>query len=236
MKSLAALLICAVTLTLAGARFASSGPAATGSASPLVYLPYIAGDRCGPRLDTFDGPLTDWFVGQDGSLSAEIVNGEYRLRIDDPGTVWLVPGPLCGRAAYRAAVDARWAGDPGNFIGLQLDIDDATQSAYLFVINTDHGVWLVFESRPGSLQTVIPPTADAAIRSGDATNRLAAERTATALHLSINDIPVGQLAVAAPAAPVVTGVVAAAYTTQSTADARFDNFLWSAAPATNSTP
>jgi hypothetical protein len=224
MKPRAFLFLGLVGLALALAS-ATAPPAVPDELSPASHLPYIASATCGPLLESFDNPASGWFVGQDGSLLAEIAGGEYRLRIGDPGTVWFIPSPFCPRVAYRAAVDVRWAGASGNFIGLMLDLDDAEHS-YLFVINTDSRVWLVFAARPGALEAVIPPTAADAIRPGGETNRLAVERAGDALHLSINGTAVGQLLAPLPAAPVAAGVVAAAYTTQSTAEARFDNFQW----------
>lgn len=192
----------------------------------IIYFPHVAGELCGPFLDPFDGPSTAWFTGQSAGLRAELVGGEYRLLIDGPGTVGFIDAPTCKRVSYRAAVDVRWAGPTGNFYGLVFDINDALGRSYLFAANTDARVWLVFEVRDDSLDTVIAPTAHDAIRPGGEVNRLAAERAGGAIILSINGTPVGELPDGLSAVPVLAGIAAASYTTQSTADARFDNFLY----------
>jgi hypothetical protein len=136
-----------------------------------------------------------------------------------------MPGPDCARTHYRAAVTARWTGPPGNFIGLLFGIDDTRQRAYLFAVNTDSRVWLLFEAGPDALVTLIPPTAADAVRPGGGANRLTAERRGNTIALSVNDVVVGHVPDPAPAAPVLSGVAAAAYTTQAAVDARFDDFL-----------
>lgn len=219
-----------LTLTLAAvalATFNQPGPTAAGSSqSHAVYFPHVANDPCGPIFETFDGGATDWFIGQIGDLRAEIIGGEYRLHFTTPGAVWLMPGPVCPRSEYIAAVDAHWGGVTGNFIGLLFAIDDARQRAYLFAVNTDTREWMVFDVRPNDLRTVIAPTRDDAVRPGLEVNRLAAERTGERINLTINGQTVGGLDDAGPGAPVLAGVAAAAYTDQRLTDARFDNFAW----------
>lgn len=200
-------------------------PAPAAEITTYHYLPHVAAGECPPFFDTFDADQ-GWFLGQSGGLAAELVGGEYRLAFTGNGAVWLMPGPGCARENYRAAVDARWAGAPGNFIGLLFGIDDTRERAYLFAVNTDQRVWLLFEAGPQSLVTLIPPTAADAVLPGWAANRLQAERRGDIITLSVNGVVVGQLPDPAPAAPVLAGVAAAAYTTQAAADARFDNFVY----------
>jgi len=205
-------------------RHTSSASAADFTA--VHYLPHVSAGECPLFIDTFDND-NGWFTGQSDGLTAELLGGEYRLAFAGHGAVWLIPAPGCAREEYRAAVDARWAGAPGNFIGLLFGVDDARRRAYLFAVNTDRRVWLLFEVGPDSLVTLIPPTAADAVLPGAAANRLMAERRGDVITLSVNDVVVGQVPEPAPAAPVLAGVAAAAYTTQAAADARFDNFLYS---------
>ncbi len=224
MNPRALVLAVAFAVALVGAaQPARSAPAAEFTA--FQYLPHVAAGECPLFLDMFDADH-GWFLGQSDGLTAELAGGEYRLAFEGHGAVWLMPAPGCARVNYRAAVDARWAGAPGNFIGLLFGLDDAAERAYLLAVNTDRRVWLLFEVGPESLITLIPPTAADAVLPGGATNRLMAERRSDTIALSVNDVVVGQLPDPAPAAPVLAGVAAAAYTTQAAADARFDNFLY----------
>lgn len=201
--------------------------AADETQSYSAFIPLAADNLCGPSVETFDDPASGWFVGQSADLSAEIDGGEYRLRFATPGAVWLIPGPLCLRTDYSAAVDAYWGGITGNFIGLLFGIDDDRQRAYLFAVNTDARMWMVFEVRPGDLRPIIEPTRDDAVRPGLEVNRLAVARSGETITLSVNGTVVGQLDGLGPGAPVLAGVAAAAYTDQHQTDARFDNFAWS---------
>lgn len=225
MKIHALLLTCGVVLALVMVSPTAEHSAAAEPADPIqLFLPAVVYNYCGHFFDTFDNTETDWFTGQLGALNASVINGEYRLTFTGAGSVWLMPGPMCGRSNYEAAVDVRWNGRPGNFIGILLDVDDTSHKAYLFAVNTDDRVWLVFETRKNALTTVIAPVFNDAIRPGNETNRLAAERAGETIRLFINDAPVGELRSAPPPQTVLAGVAAASYTTQSAADARFDNF------------
>lgn len=206
-------------------------PPATTAAQTLTqyyYLPQIANDFCGPFLDPFTDNTAVWFTGHADSLRAAIGDGEYRLTFSGQGEIWFVPAPVCPRRTYQAAVDVRWVGATGNFIGLLFNVDEAAGRAHLFAINTDARVWLVFKVHGQVLETVIAPTGHDAVLPGQAVNRLSAARAGDRIVLSVNDTPVGELSAGPPGAPFLAGVAAASYTTQSAADARFDNFSWTA--------
>lgn len=220
---LLALLVASVAL----ATLHQPAPTAAGDdQSHTAFFPHVANDPCGPYFETFDDAAAGWFIGQIGDLQADIIGGEYRLHFTTPGAVWLMPGPMCSRTEYVAAVDAHWGGVTGNFIGLLFAIDDVRQRAYLFAVNTDTRQWMVFDARPNDLRTVIAPTRDDAVRPGLEVNRLAAQRAGGRINLTINGETVGGLDDAGPGAPVLAGVAAAAYTDQRLTDARFDNFAW----------
>lgn len=230
MPTRALALVCAFCLVSLGTSLAQESPATTVDESPtfINHFPHVTAEFCGPFLDRFDDGTPGWYTGSFDGLRAEIVDGEYRLAFTGRGAVWLVPGPLCSRTQYEAAVEARWVGQTGNFIGLLFGLDEDSARAYLFAINTDERVWLVFEVRNNGLDTVIAPVGHDAILRGEAGNKLAARRAGDTIVLSINDVPVGELRDANPGEPVIAGVAAASYTFQSAADARFDNFLWQA--------
>lgn len=223
-------LVCAFCLVLLGASLAWEAPATSAEepSSFVNYFPHAAADFCGPFLDRFNDTASGWYTGSFDGLQAGIVDGEYRLVFTGGGSVWLIPGPVCLRSSYRAAVDTRWVGTTGNFIGLLFGIDDAAELAYLFAVNTDARVWLVFRVHSDGLDMIIPPTGHDAVLSGVSINRLATERIGDTIVLSVNDIQVGELRETHPGAPVLAGVAAAGYTFQPAVDARFDNFLWQA--------
>lgn len=220
--------VCAFCLVSLGVSRAKDLPATAREEPPsfFQYFPHVSSEFCGPFLDSFDDPAPGWFLGSYDGLSAEIVESEYRLAFTGRGAVWLVPGPLCPRMQYKASVDARWAGETGNFIGLLVGFDVDRMKTFLFAVNTDERVWLVFEVRNNSLDTIIAPVGHEAVLPGNAVNRLAAERRSDTIVLSINDVPVGELRDTNPGYPVIAGVAAASYTFQSSADARFDNFRY----------
>jgi hypothetical protein len=201
-------------------------PASANSApvAAQIYIPHAGGSPCDEFRETFDTPDPGWFIGQQTGLQAEVIGGEYRMLVSGGGLVWMVPAPVCAHVNYRAAVDAHWAGPTGNFYGLAFGLDDVTHRAYLFTVNTDERVWLVFEVSGGALNTIIGETFSDAIRSGGGINRLSAERSGNMILLTINDIHVGNLPAGAPGNPVTAGLVAATYVSQSAVDARFDNF------------
>lgn len=206
-------------------------PSPTRAAQTLTefyFLPQIANDFCGPFLDPFDDSTVGWFTGHIDGLQAELVDGEYRLAFSERGAIWFVTSPICPRNDYRAEVDVRWAGGTGNFIGLLFEVDEEAGRAYLFAVNTDARVWLVFEVDDNGLNYVISPTINDAILPGNATNRLAVARAGNRIVLTVNASPVGELTNVPSGVPSLAGVAAASYTNQSSADARFDNFFWSA--------
>lgn len=208
----------------------ATGPALTTAQQPpatyYLFTPSISGSPCNEFLEPFDNADNGWFTGHQNGLLAEITGGEYRMQVSGGGTIWMIPAPVCAHVDYRAAVEAHWAGPTGNFYGLLFGLDDAANRAYLFVINSDARVWLVFEVVNGSLNTVIDATASEAIVPGGAVNRLSAERSGGTINLAINESPVGQLPAGEPGAPVIAGLVAASYMSQSSVDARFDNFSY----------
>jgi len=221
--SLLAALLCAITWGIFAVNALSPRASAT-ELSTQAFLPSITSNFCGPFFDTFDEPTTGWITGQHGDLWAEVSDGEYSLAFSGTGTVWLVPGPVCEHSAYRAAVDTRWIGDPGNFAGLLFNLEDRTKNGYMFAINTNDRVWLVFEIIGNSLGIVISPIGNDAILPGNGVNRLAVEREDQTIRFLINGTPVGELHDSQPGKPLIVGVAAASYTTQQYAEARFDNF------------
>lgn len=190
---------------------------------PQVFLPHVTGGFCGPFRDTFDAP-TGWYEGERESLLAERSDGEYRLRVNESGVIWFVGAPDCQRLESSAAVDARWAGDPGNFYGLLFATAGRLDRAYLLAVNSESGVWMVLKIDDKGIDRVVPPTTNAAVRPGGAVNRLAVAREGERIILSVNGAAVGELADPAPDEPLGVGLAVAAYTYRTPADARFDNF------------
>ena len=187
-----------------------------------LFLPHISAGGCADYHETFDQPGR-WFTGERDGLLAELDGGEYRLRIDRPGHVWLVGAPDCHRFDHEAAVDVRWAGEPGNFYGLLFAIEGELDQAHMLAVDGDAGVWLVLASRPEGLEFVVEPTYHEAIRPGGETNRLSAARHNGRVVLTINGVVVDDIADPSPGRPVTAGLVAATTTGNAPADARFDN-------------
>lgn len=204
---------------------AAAQPAADLTPAPLprLFLPHVSGGNgCGDFHDDFSANGS-WFTGERDGLLAEVRDGEYRLLVTQPGFVWLVGAPGCGRSDDSAAVDARWVGRPGNFYGLLYAPDGRLDRALILAINSDARVWVLFRVGADGLETLRGPTPHDAIRPGNAVNRPAMARRDGRLVLSINGATVGEVA-DPPTGAVVAGLVAASYTGHAPADARFDNF------------
>ena len=218
------LLLIPALLALAVVAAAGRHPA---SAEPLpparIFIPHIAGGYCGNFFDNFDNP-TGWYEGEQDGLLAERTGGEYRLLVTRPALTWFVGAPDCERVDAAAAVDARWAGEPGNFYGLLFAITGRLDRSYLLAVNSDARAWMLFAVTDKGMETVVAPTSSDAVRPGGEVNRLAAEHRGGRVVLSINGVVVGEAADIAPGVPLGAGVAAASYTFRAPADARFDNF------------
>ena len=221
---------------------AAAQPAADLTPAPLprLFLPHVSGGNgCGDFHDDFSANGS-WFTGERDGLLAEVRDGEYRLLVTQPGFVWLVGAPGCGRSDDSAAVDARWVGRPGNFYGLLYAANGRLDRALILAVNSDACVWLLFRVGANGLETISGPPHHEAIRPGQAANRLAMARRGGRLLLSINGAAVGDVADPLAGTPVVAGLVAASYTAHAPADARFDNFShlgWgNAGPSTAALP
>jgi len=219
--------ILALALAVAGFVLAGLDAAPQPAADSRIFVPYVSHTYCGRFFDDFDDPATGWFTGEGGGLLAAYADGEYRLRAEDAGTVWFMPAPeeACDRAEYRAAVNARWAGPPGNFYGLLFDAGSDAGQGYVLAVNTDARVWLVLAARGETLDIVMGPTGHDAIRPGGEVNELMVERRGERVALSINGAAVGELRAPSPG-PVMAGLVVASYTDRPGAEARFDAFSY----------
>lgn len=217
-------LVLVLFLILAVPALAAARPAVEPSTAPArLFIPHISRDVCGDFFDDFS-TATGWFTGERDGLRAELADGEYRLLITRPGHVWMVGSPDCARHPYRAEVDARWAGRPGNFYGLLFAIDGQLDQSYLLAVDSADGVWLVFRITPDSMVTVVEPTANDAIHPGNQVNRLAVAPAGGRVLFSINGSIVGQLPDPRPGTAQGVGLVAASSIHHAPADARFDNF------------
>ena len=221
------IIVLVLVLILAWPALAAALPAAENPAASAnrLFLPHVAGGRA---CSTFHDDFSDnsgWFTGERDGLLAEVRDGEYRLLVTRPGFVWLVGAPGCTRIDNSAAVDARWAGRPGNFYGLLYAADGRLDRALILAVNSDARVWLLFAVRADGMETLRGPIAHDAIRPGNAVNRLGMARRDGRVVLSINGVAVGQIADPLPGEGVAAGLVAASYTLHAPADARFDNFV-----------
>ncbi len=221
------IVVLVLVLILARPALATARPAADPPPTPAnrLFLPHVAGGRA---CSTFHDDFSDnsgWFTGERDGLLAEVRDGEYRLLVTRPGFVWLVGAPGCTRMDNSAAVDARWAGRPGNFYGLLYAADGRLDRALVLAVNSDARVWLLFAVRADGMETLRGPTAHDAIRPGNAVNRLGMARRDGRLVLSINGAAVGEIADPLANEAVAAGLVASSYTAHAPADARFDNFV-----------
>jgi hypothetical protein len=189
-----------------------------------VYLPVVYRGYCPDFFDTFEDPGSGWEIWDDDYVRSEYVNGEYRILTKRSGYIYLFGAPACSRADYDVAVDARWAGAPGNSYGLLFGLRGDYTHFYVFDINTDYGMFRLYRRTPEGFAAIVPPTASSSIHRGTASNHLAVRRRGSQITLWVNGIQLGTWYDGTVTGPTWTGVMASPYSDVPSADARFDNF------------
>jgi uncharacterized repeat protein (TIGR01451 family) len=223
-----------VTVGWANATFNAS--AALGS--HRSFLPLIGKSQAAPvnacptsYLDDFSNPASGWLIDDDSYARMEYLNSEYRILTKQSGYLYLVRAPLtCGYQNYIVEVDARWASTPGSSYGLIFGLSPDYSYYYLFDINTDSQQYRVYQRTPSGFTQVIAPTANSAIKAGNATNHFKVIDTGGWFTLMINGTTLNNMLPGSLATAKGVGLVSSPYYSNPTSDARFDNFRLTVLP------
>lgn len=201
-----------------------------------AFLPLLVARHCGDYVDDFSNPSSGWPVGEDAYVRYAYLDGEYQVRSKRAGYAYLFASPACKRDDYVAAVDVRWAGEPGMAYGLLFDIVDNFSRYYAFGINVENQVFWLDYNQSGSWLTLVPPQASSAIHTGQATNQLQITRDGDQIVLAVNGQALHQFADSRVTGGGRSGIFMLPYPYRDSADARFDNFASRSLPTPGRLP
>ena len=200
-----------------------------------VFLPAIFHHYCPDFFDDFSRLTSGWPVADDAFGQLAYLGGEYRI-FNKQSDFFFRPGaPTCDRENYVVAVDARWAGMPGNSYGLIFGVTSGFERYYLFHINTDFQMYqLLRRNSDGSFVEIVPRSSAAVINPGSATNHLKVTRNGQQIILTVNNTILLTLASESSIlGPTGVGLMSSSYNYNPTSDARFDNFSVISLPSSN---
>jgi hypothetical protein len=154
---------------------AGDHPIATTQAEPVTsfqYLPIVFKPfNCPNFFDDFSNPASGWFVGEDNTLLAEYLGGEYHVVVKKKNSSSIINAPTCKRQNYTVEVDAHWDGVMGATYGLMLGTMENPRRFYTFEVNTASQEFTVYSYGPGGWDLIVTQPSEA-ILEGAATNHL----------------------------------------------------------------
>lgn len=143
-------------------------------------------------FDDFSDPTTGWPAESSDSHAYAYVEGEYRIfsrGMDRWVAAW--NGPLLRDVSAEASV--RIPDDAGAIAGLLFQVQDAEQAFFALIIRPDRNLFALARHTPAGWSLYVPWTSTRVIRAEGQANRLRVEQRGTIAHLTINDLPVGNL-------------------------------------------
>lgn len=148
----------------------------------------------GPYYTSFD-EAGDWLVGGGGKSSGAVLDGAYRLAINEPATLaWTHQPRAFGEGVYE--VDARLASGPeASAFGLLLQGSSDLQSFFYVMITGDGRYDIGYCERGCQVQESLIGgfTLGHSILADYQTNRIRVELRGGVLTLSVNGTPLGQV-------------------------------------------
>jgi hypothetical protein len=200
-----------------------------GDGSSIVYLPLVA-NKWRPSLlffDDFSDPGSGWHVGENENSRIAYVGGEYQVYLKATSWGQLVTPDLVLPSHYGIEADCRQATDNSGSYGLVFGARFTTGGYELhqFVVFPDYQEYkLQRRSMDGSWTLLIDPTYNAAIHSGQQSNRLRVERVGTQISLYVNDTLINVYTDTSYTSPGRDAGVRAYSYDDVPVDMRFDNF------------
>lgn len=190
------------------------------------FIPMVATAAIPDYFDDFSDPASGWMVYDDGYVHADYMDGEYRVLSKRPGYAYIFLAPTAPRERYAVELDAHWAGSTGQAYGIVFGVKPAFAHYYLLFVNTDYREYVLirvsggsaFDISHGIISQLLP---------GTASNHLRIVRDGTSIAIEINGQPVAVVEDSHIQGETHVGVAMMPYSGQSSAEARFDNFLLS---------
>ena len=181
-------------------------------------------------FDDFSDPNSGWWSGENESVKAGYLNGEYQILIKNTKTGWIMSDPdLVLLSDYRIEVDARQASSNassysyGLMFGRQIS-GDKFEHYFYRVGPTLQEYRLSKRNMDGSSPVLIDWTYSSAIHQGMGTNHLRVDRIGTVIYLYINDTLVTTFTDSSFTSPGRDAGVLAFSNYSAPVDVRFDNF------------
>lgn len=206
---------------------ADNHPIATTQADPVTsvqYLPIILKPfSCPNFFDDFNNPASGWFVGEDNTLLAEYMGGEYRVVVKKTNSSSIIDAPSCKRKNYTVEVDARWAGVMGVTYGLMLGTTESPRRFYTFEVNTASQDFTVYSYGPGGWDLIVNQPAPV-IHAGAGINHLKVTHQGGMFTPSINGFDFAPWADTTQQGEKGLGLIIISNPDDVNTEAHFDNF------------
>jgi hypothetical protein len=193
-------------------------------AASIQYLPIVfKPDDCPNYFDDFSNPASGWFVGEDNTLLAEYLGGEYRVVVKKTNSSSIINAPACERQDYTVEVDARWAGVMGVSYGLMLGTSESPRRFYTFEVNAAAQDFTVYSYGPGGWDLIVTQHSTA-INKDAATNHLKVTHQGGAFTPWINGLELDPWVDDTEPGEKGLGLIIISNPDHANTEARFDNF------------
>lgn len=191
--------------------------------SQQVYLPITFANYCPDFFDDFSDPNRGWSHGENETLKAGVLDGEFQILIKNSDMMFTFGPPSCARQNYRVETDIRWGDIRGAYYGLVFGTKDDTDEFYSFEVNTNTQRYDVYHYQNKNWEAIYTEMYSDRINTGYQTNHLAVQYVNQMATLFINGYQVEQF-YASTSGLTEAAVTVTAYSDIKQADVRFDNF------------
>ena len=171
---------------------ASSNAASLPSVAPSATTPVPANNVL--MVDDFSSPRNAWLSEVTEQAEKGYEDGEFHITVYQPEySTWSNPNPPRDFADFALEVDARRVSGPlNNEFGVLVRYQPETDAFYLFAISSD-GFYSVEKYQADKWQQLVKWTESAAIRQGDAVNRLRVTGQGAKMRFFVNGEPLTQV-------------------------------------------
>ena len=162
------------------------------SVAPSATTPVPANDVL--MADDFSSPRNAWLSEVTEQAEKGYEDGEFHITVYQPEySTWSYPNPPRNFADFALEVDARRVSGPlDNEFGVLVRYQPDTDAFYFFAISSD-GFYSVQKYQADEWQQLVKWTESAAIRRGDAVNRLRVTGQGAKMRFFVNGEPLTQV-------------------------------------------